>query len=292
MSDWSKLLIGVDVSHYQGRPDWDKLRADGIAFALIKCSEAGAIDEQFEFNRQAAIDHDIPWLPYAFLRPGDDEAAMAKFFDAVGRAGIPAALDWEASDVPASVMERWIDVSQARSGRAPLAYYGLYPPAPLTPKIRQCLRWYPQYPGSATADPKIPPWDGRTAVTDWSKCWFIWQWTGSGSIPGVGGAVDLDRLSCSAGVFQNWYATGNLPAVAPPPGPPPGSLPITRVLRLHATGADVAALQQRLQDLGFAISVDGTFGPLTQQAVIDFQNSQGLTADGVVGAHTLHALES
>jgi GH25 family lysozyme M1 (1,4-beta-N-acetylmuramidase) len=292
MSDWSRLLFGVDVSHYQGRPDWDKLHADGVAFALIKCIESGAIDEQFEFNRQAVSDRNIPWLPYAFLRPGDNDATMAKFCDAVGRTGIPAALDWEASDVPASVMEHWIDVTRTKLGRSPLAYYGLYPPASLTATIRQCVRWYPQYPGSPTADPKIPPWDGRTAVTDWSKCWFIWQWTSSGSIPGIGSAVDLDRLSCSSGVFQNWYATGNLPAVAPISPPPPGSLPITRTLRLHATGVDVAALQQRLEDLGFTVSVDGSFGPQTRLAVIGFQESRGLTADGVVGPLTLHALES
>jgi GH25 family lysozyme M1 (1,4-beta-N-acetylmuramidase) len=292
MSDWSKLLIGVDVSHYQGKPDWDKLKSDGITFAVIKCIDGGAIDAEFEFNRQAAIDRDIPWLPYAYLRPGDSAATVATFCDAVGETGIPAALDWEAKDVPASVMEQWIDASHTQLGRAPLAYYGLYPPAPLTPKIRQCVRWYPQYPGSPTADPKIPPWDGRTAVTDWSKCWFIWQWTGTGSIPGIGGAVDLDRLSCSAGVFLNWYATGNLPAMAAAPLPPPGSLPITRTLRLHSTGADVAALQQRLLDLGFATSVDGIFGPQTEQSVMAFQGTRGLGADGIVGPLTLHALES
>lgn len=292
MTDWSGLPRGIDVSHYQGQPDWDLLQAGGILFALIKCAEAGVIDEQFDFNRKAVTDRNIPWLPYVFLRPGDTDATIKGFCDAVGNVGIPAALDWEAANVSAALMERWIEITQTRFGRAPLAYYGLSPPASATLAIRQCLRWYPQYPGSATADPRIPPWDGASAVADWSHRWFIWQWTGTGSIPGIAGAVDLNRLSCPLDVFQAWYTTGTLPAAAPPVVAVPGPLAITDTLRLHATGEEVSALQQRLQQLGFAVVVDGSFGLETRQAVIAFQEGRGLDADGVVGALTRQALQA
>jgi peptidoglycan hydrolase-like protein with peptidoglycan-binding domain len=50
-------------------------------------------------------------------------------------------------------------------------------------------------------------------------------------------------------------------------------------------------LQRRLTELGyFSGPVTGTFGPLTQTAVISFQQASGLTADGIVGAGTADAL--
>lgn len=55
-------------------------------------------------------------------------------------------------------------------------------------------------------------------------------------------------------------------------------------------GEDVAALQERVNGLGFAaIRVDGRFGPDTERAVRAFQRSYGLPADGSVGPDTLRA---
>jgi GH25 family lysozyme M1 (1,4-beta-N-acetylmuramidase) len=299
MTDWSGLVGGLDVSHYQGQPDWDQVAAAGYAYVLVKCSQGGSIDSQFDYNRKGAADRNIPWIPYAFLTANDDDTTVAAFRNAVGLPSFPAALDWEEAGVSAAVMERWIDGTQTRLNRAPLAYYGLNPPDALTPTIQQCPRWFPQYPGSATANPKLPPWDGQSAVSDWSQCWFLWQWSSAGSVPGVSGQVDLDRLACPLPVFQTWYASGNLPnAPAPAAGPvthPPApavELPISRTLQLHATGADVLALQQRLVALGYNVGTDGAFGPQTEQAVEAFQTAQGLTADGIVGPQTLNALEA
>jgi hypothetical protein len=61
-------------------------------------------------------------------------------------------------------------------------------------------------------------------------------------------------------------------------------------IQQDATGPDVVYLQQRLQDFGFTLPVDGKFGPMTASAVRSFQNSNGLTADGIVGPATWAAL--
>lgn len=57
-------------------------------------------------------------------------------------------------------------------------------------------------------------------------------------------------------------------------------------------GPEVAALQARLQELGFWLPVaDGHFGSLTAQAVMAFQKHAGLARDGVAGPATLAALD-
>ncbi|CVK17831.1 hypothetical protein SPSPH_015490 [Sporomusa sphaeroides DSM 2875] len=56
-------------------------------------------------------------------------------------------------------------------------------------------------------------------------------------------------------------------------------------------GADVAAIQTQLTELGFdAGAADGDFGDLTVSAVKAFQKARGLEPDGVVGAQTYRAL--
>jgi N-acetylmuramoyl-L-alanine amidase len=57
-------------------------------------------------------------------------------------------------------------------------------------------------------------------------------------------------------------------------------------------GDDVAALQQRLLDMGFDPGrCDGIFGRQTDLALREFQHNVGLTPDGTVGPQTLRALD-
>jgi putative chitinase len=60
-----------------------------------------------------------------------------------------------------------------------------------------------------------------------------------------------------------------------------------------SSGPDVQDLQQRLKDLGFDPNgVDGNFGPGTKSALIAFQQSKGLQADGIAGPATMAALQA
>ncbi|MGM9507777.1 peptidoglycan-binding protein [Larkinella sp. GY13] len=62
-------------------------------------------------------------------------------------------------------------------------------------------------------------------------------------------------------------------------------------LQLNSSGADVVRLQEKLKALGFNPGkIDGDFGTGTEAAVIAFQRSEGLLADGIVGLKTLRAL--
>ena len=84
--------------------------------------------------------------------------------------------------------------------------------------------------------------------------------------------------------------------VQPSPTPvqpsPSQAPPYPGLLRTGSKGPAVTKLQQRLNELGATIGVDGNFGNGTRAAVIAFQNSKGLSADGVVGPATWAALWS
>jgi chitosanase len=70
----------------------------------------------------------------------------------------------------------------------------------------------------------------------------------------------------------------------------------TRLLMLRVpfmTGDDVRRTQRALIEKGFEVGADGAdgvFGPATDAAVKDFQESAGLVIDGIVGASTRSAL--
>lgn len=53
---------------------------------------------------------------------------------------------------------------------------------------------------------------------------------------------------------------------------------------------NVAEIQKKLNLLGYDLAVDGYFGPVTLEAVKNFQKKSGLGTDGIVGAITWNAL--
>ncbi len=82
------------------------------------------------------------------------------------------------------------------------------------------------------------------------------------------------------------------PTATPKPSPDPAPPPARTSLRYGDSGQEVRALQHRLVELGYWLGHrDGSFGPLTQQAVFALQKSAGLQRDGVVGPKTAKALE-
>ncbi len=87
-----------------------------------------------------------------------------------------------------------------------------------------------------------------------------------------------------------------LPAARPAAAEPPATeSPSTAAvdagsLSLNDTGSDVSALQQRLNDFGIPVFVDGDYGFDTQQAVSTYQRVQGLPVTGTANSETLNKM--
>lgn len=82
------------------------------------------------------------------------------------------------------------------------------------------------------------------------------------------------------------YDQGSSPVIVEPP-----KYVIYRLTDPWMTGRTVKAIQQALQQAGYDVGgIDGKFGSHTQAAVIAYQLSKGLIADGEVGQKTAKML--
>lgn len=111
----------------------------------------------------------------------------------------------------------------------------------------------------------------------------------------VEGLLEIQALLTMVGGEVAWCAPGAEAlcpgAAAPAPAPTTApSAPSWPVLQRGSSGPEVAALQYFLRHHGHDIPADGLFGPVTEQAVRDFQSARGLTVDGLVGGQTWPAL--
>ncbi len=74
--------FGIDVSHYQGKIDWHKVREAGVTFAFIRLGYRGygeegniGLDDQFEYNLENAMAEGIDVGVYFFSQAlNEDEA--------------------------------------------------------------------------------------------------------------------------------------------------------------------------------------------------------------------------
>jgi peptidoglycan hydrolase-like protein with peptidoglycan-binding domain len=65
---------------------------------------------------------------------------------------------------------------------------------------------------------------------------------------------------------------------------------LARTLKRGVEGPDVSYLQRRLQSLGFTLTLDGKFGPATEDAIKKLQAANHYDADGIVGPATHHLI--
>lgn len=79
-------VTGVDVSHYQGTIDWEKLAGQNLDFAFIKATEgAGFLDERFYDNWKEAEKTGLCIGAYHFFSFNSDGDKQAQFYiDTVG----------------------------------------------------------------------------------------------------------------------------------------------------------------------------------------------------------------
>lgn len=184
---------GLDVSHYQDRIDWERLRnatiqGRPIRFIFVKATEGSSlIDENFNENFYQARQNDMLRGAYHFFVPNVDAALQAKFFLKqvhLETGDLPPVLDVENAGtltVP-QLQQRvlqWLSIVEKHYGIKPIIYTG--------------YKFKLKYLNSPQFD-SYPYWIAHYYVgqLEYKGSWSFWQYTDVGRIDGLHGYVDCN----------------------------------------------------------------------------------------------------
>ena len=186
------VLTGPDVSHHQGAINWSAVAGAGHTFAWCKATEGSSFrDSRFAANWAGARAAGMVRGAYHFLRSDSDPAGQARHFrNVVGDVrGSMAALDVESSGAsrPTGAQARaFVAEFRRLTGGHPIVIY--------------TGRWYWRDTiGNPHGADLGPLWHSAYSSAPgalyggWPRFTF-WQWTSSGSCPGIAGPCDLNQF--------------------------------------------------------------------------------------------------
>ncbi len=219
------LVYGIDVSYYQGNINWAQVKT-AKDFAIARVSDGSYLDTKFDQNWAGMKAAGIIRGAYQFFEPGQDATMQANIMIqkmvGFGPGDLPPMLDVEATggQSPATITAKihtWVDKIKAATGRTPLIYTGKY-------------FWEPNVQSNdfaafplviaAYVKPSCP-----NTPSPWTT-WAMWQYSSSGSVPGIAGNVDMDEFNGTladlkklAGMDADWgaqYVSQSFPLAATP----------------------------------------------------------------------------
>lgn len=228
-------IIGTDLSNWQGKPDFDKLAAANIKFAISKAcdglNETSTFDSDWANSKGKLVRGAYTW----FYPEKDWRAQADKFLATVGPLDpedMPLAIDFEQTTkiVGAPLLKLVTDYARYLSentGRKPLLYTGKWywqqyvQDLDAPELVELCDLWHAEYPRTSAhgtqyeatlAELKSPhpakPWADRNIDP------VIWQFDGDKGLTLPDGTdADFNRFNGTIEEFQAWVASTILPPV-------------------------------------------------------------------------------
>ncbi len=196
LSAQGTVLEGIDISQWQGTVNFATVASSGIQFIICKATEGMTFtDPKFTTNWPAIKANNMVRGAYHYGRPNTDPIAQARHFYRTVKPSsgdLPCVLDIEATDgqTPAQVrywIQRFCQELRQRMGKPPMIYCGYYfwrDNAGNSPYNYNCPLWMPRW-GVSNPFPLPSAWTN----------WTMWQYTATGSVPGITGNVDLDQFN-------------------------------------------------------------------------------------------------
>lgn len=185
-------MLGIDVSTWNGKIDWNAVKRSGVKFALLRLGYGSNItsqdDNTFEYNYTHATAAGIPIGAYIYSYAANASMAKSEAQHCIRvlrgkKLQLPVYIDFEEDSlagVAYTVAQTWI-AEMKKAG--------------YTPGIYTTSHWFRNYVGEHNVSKWIAYWgndDGtlcsRPAGSD------IHQYTSKGRINGINGDVDLNYM--------------------------------------------------------------------------------------------------
>ncbi|HXZ42853.1 MAG TPA: GH25 family lysozyme [Terriglobales bacterium] len=205
------MVSGIDISHYNGSVNFAQLAAGALAFVYVKASEGQLTkDPLYATNYAGLQQNQIPRGAYHFFYPQLDAQAQASNFLSVvtqlNAGDLPPVLDVEVSgeqspSAIAAAMQQWLDAVQQNLGRTPMIYTaaGFWNTAlGGTTSFASYPLWVAEYTGNSS--PRLP-----AGFTNY----VFWQYSQSGSVPGIASNVDMDQFNGSSSDLNQLAGLGS-----------------------------------------------------------------------------------
>lgn len=192
------MIKGIDVSYAQGKVNWEKVKADGVAFAFLRGGYGWdndlQIDKQFQNNVNGCKAAGMPYgvYHYSYAESVADAVKEAKFcvklMEKVGAEPmLNVVYDLEEVFQLAMSAKQQLDMIEAfceeieNAGYRPMLYMSASP--------LNALRDY-----DAKRLEQRPIWVAHYGVAQpsYKGEWVVWQHTCTGKVDGIAGNCDLN----------------------------------------------------------------------------------------------------
>ena len=203
--DKNMELKGIDVSSWQGKPDWPKVSNSGVKFAILRIHQKSGTDASFEHNYKGCKSNGILIGGYKYsyaLTPAQAIDEAENLISVLGGRGLdfPVFYDLEWSQQRSLGKQAIENIAVAFLTRIKKAGYkaGIYCNLDwynnvLSDALKQYDCWIARYPASdnGSVQERLRPNVG-----------VGWQYSSKGKVPGISGNVDMD-------VFYKDYRDSN-----------------------------------------------------------------------------------
>lgn len=265
---------GIDVSHYDGHIDWDRVAAAEVKFVYIKATQGLSFhDVKFVENIKGARAAELPVGAYHFLSAaGSAEGQAADFNMSYGRFhqahDLAPALDLEwdperhtgadrwSNESPRHIVDKvasWLELVEQKFGVQPIIYtnesWWNGRIGDEGKRLRKYKIWISNYSRNSHESPHM--------MEDFQ--WSIWQFTAKGKVDGIQGHIDVNFLHSDSGLPEP-VAVPDAPQVAV--ARPECKVPAAPAAQTALTSAELAKVFD---------TVRGQFGELSD-ADVNFFN--------------------
>lgn len=205
----------IDISHWQGNPDFAKVRAQGVLACIMKATEGtNFVDPTLHANTINAQKNGLRCCTYHWLKPRKFASALAqmKFYlqtiDPVS--GERVIIDYEENGCTLQDLIEAVTYLKSDPRKLQITVYSGHL---LKEQLHEVLNtflsqttdlWLAQYTTG------MPSWPTRTY-----KHWKLWQYSESGRLDGIqGAAVDFNRFDGTDEELLKWISPAEVPAEA------------------------------------------------------------------------------